>query len=309
MINTLLVNLVDKYLGKGVPHKEDYAYHCPKCKHHKPKLSINFTENTLGENKFQCWVCGFKGRSLIHLFKKVGLFSKIKDDLLPLLKVHSGYTSDVKEINHDVELPKEYKTLYLDTSIYSKHVNKYLKKRGVTTEDIIKYNIGYCETGLYKDMVIVPSYDEYGKLNFWVGRSIKDNAFIKHGKPECSQDIIFNELLINWDLPIFLCEGVFDAIAIKRNAIPLLGKNISDALMMKIITSNVRKIIIVLDMDAIDKALKYCDMFMSYGIDVYYIKLESKDPSEMGFEEFTKLLPSIKVLNSSELLKEKINKI
>jgi hypothetical protein len=41
-----------------------------------------------------------------------------------------------------------------------------------------------------------------------------------------SRDIIGFELFINWNVPIILCEGVFDAIAIKRNAIPLLGKTI-----------------------------------------------------------------------------------
>ncbi len=34
------------------------------------------------------------------------------------------------------------------------------------------------------------------------------------------------EIFINWNSPIIRCEGMFDAISIKRNAIPLLGKNI-----------------------------------------------------------------------------------
>jgi hypothetical protein len=41
------------------------------------------------------------------------------------------------------------------------------------------------------------------------------------------KNIIGFENMINWNVPIVLCEGAFDAIAIKRNAIPLFGKNIS----------------------------------------------------------------------------------
>ena len=42
----------------------------------------------------------------------------------------------------------------------------------------------------------------------------------KYKNPDVSRDIIPFELFINWDLPIILCEGLFDAIAIKsRNLI------------------------------------------------------------------------------------------
>ena len=57
--------------------------------------------------------------------------------------------------------------------------------------------------------------------------------------------------MINWNVPIVLCEGAFDAISIKRNAIPLFGKNISKKLMQKLVTSEVKKVYLALDKDAI----------------------------------------------------------
>ena len=48
-------------------------------------------------------------------------------------------------------------------------------------------------------------------------------------------------MFINWSSPLVLCEGPFDAIAIKRNAIPLLGNNIQSKLMKKIVTSTIQK--------------------------------------------------------------------
>ncbi len=69
---------------------------------------------------------------------------------------------------------------------------------------------------------------------------------MKYKNPKVSKDIIGFDLFINWDLPIVLCEGVFDAIAIKRNAIPLFGKTIPKSLHKKIIEKKVRDIYICL---------------------------------------------------------------
>ena len=93
-------------------------------------------------------------------------------------------------------------------------------------------------------MVIIPSYDEKGELNYFSTRAFLMDAFQKFKNPPISRDIIPFDLYINWDLPIILCEGMFDAIAIRRNAIPLLGKNIQTKLMRKIIEKNVKEIYI-----------------------------------------------------------------
>jgi hypothetical protein len=138
-------------------------------------------------------------------------------------------------------------------------------------------------------MVIIPSYDAEGNLNYFTGRSFEKEPFIKYRNPEASRDIIPFELFINW-ITLNLCEGPFDAIAIKRNAIPLLGKNIQQNLMKKIVTSKVEKIYIALDTDAQKQALKFAEYFINEGKEVYFMDLEGKDPSEMGFNNFTKLI-------------------
>jgi DNA primase len=121
-----------------------------------------------------------------------------------------------------------------------------------------------------------------------------------------SRDIIPFELFINWNLPIILCEGPFDAIAIKRNAIPLFGKNIQPALMKKIVTSKVQKIYIALDNDAIEKALEFCELLLNEGKEVYLVELKGKDPSEMGFEHFTKLIQNTTPLTNYKLMEKKL---
>ena len=60
--------------------------------------------------------------------------------------------------------------------------------------------------------------------------------------------------------------------------------------MKKIVTSKVEKIYIALDTDAQKQALKFAEYFINEGKEVYFMDLEGKDPSEMGFENFTKLI-------------------
>ena len=60
------------------------------------------------------------------------------------------------------------------------------------------------------------------------------NSKFKYKNPPMSKDTVGFELFINWNEPIVLCEGVFDAIAIRNNAIPLLGKFLSKTLLKKI---------------------------------------------------------------------------
>jgi DNA primase len=155
-------------------------------------------------------------------------------------------------------------------------------------------------------MIVIPSYDNNGKLNYFTARSFEKDPYTKYRNPETSRDIIPFELFINWDLPIILCEGPFDAIAIKRNAIPLFGKNLQPNLMKKIVTSKVQKIYIALDTDAMKQALGFCEQLLDIGKEVYLVEMQGKDPSEMGFENFTKLIQTVSPLTQYNLMEKKL---
>jgi DNA primase len=307
MLNQSLIALVNSVLGTGKPtSRGNYAYQCPFCKHHKPKLEINFNENEKGENQWHCWACDKKGKKIYQILKSFPLSSDVIADLKSLTK--GGFIEKQITIEQKVELPKEFKLLtnITQTNIIGRHALSYLKSRNITEEDIIKYNIGYCDTGRYAKMVIIPSYDKNGILNFFTGRSFSKDSIIKYKNPEASRNVIPFELFINWEIPFILCEGPFDAIAIKRNAIPLLGKNIQSNLMKQIVKSSVEKIYIALDRDAQKQALTFCEKLMKEGKEVYLVDLNDKDPSEMGFENFTKLIQDTYPLTFSNLLEKKL---
>ena len=132
---------------------------------------------------------------------------------------------------------------------------------------------------------------------------------MKYKNPPVSRDTIPFEFYINWDSPLTLCEGVFDALAIKRNAIPLLGKTLPPSLMKKIVKSSVQKIYIALDKDAIKDALGFCEELLNEGKKVYLVELPDKDPSEMGFLSFTNLIQQTQKLTFSKLFEKKLQLI
>lgn len=306
MTNHLLVSLVDSVMGTGKPTSGDnYSYTCPFCNHHKPKLEINFRENSEGVNHWHCWVCNKKGKKLISLFKAVSAPDYKIQELKNYVKV--SYQEERRAVVDVLALPKEYTPLYnADTKeVKVRQALRYLKERNITSIDIKRYNLGYCGTGTYADMIIIPSYDENGSLNYFVGRNFGPTD-IKYKNPKTSKNIVGFDLLVNWNSPIILCEGAFDAIAIKRNAIPLLGKTLSEKLMKKIVSASVKQVYIALDNDALKQALEYCQTLLEHGKEVFLVDLQQKDPSEMGFEEFTRLLHTSTPLTFRRLLEKKL---
>jgi hypothetical protein len=171
---------------------------------------------------------------------------------------------------------------------------------------MVKYNIGYAEEGELAEMIIIPSYDSNGFLNYWVGRSFEESAYFKHKLSPTSKDIIGFEMFINWDMPVIICEGAFDAITIKRNAIPLFGKKANQQLYKKLLTVPCKEVYLALDRDALKDAMRYAKELMGYGKKVYLLDLEEKDPSDIGFKGMQRVLENAKPLTYSSFIQKKI---
>lgn len=304
MENIKLYTLVESVLGKGkINSNSNIAFFCPFCNHSKRKLEVN-----LSTQHFHCWVCNTRGRKLVTLFNKLQASRDKITRLYEILDTPQYYNN--KKSNQPtatVSLPKEFIPLWkINNTPDYRNAVFYLKKRGIGIHDILKYRIGYCESGEYKGKIIIPSFDATGNLNYFVGRAYYVDDTQKHKNPSASKDIIGFELFINWKLPIILCEGAFDAITIKRNAIPLFGKTISPTLKQKIVTEKVKDIYICLDQDARKQAIEFCDYFRANGSTVYFVDLKQKDPNEIGFPSILKNIEETPELNETELLKYKL---
>ena len=305
MSHNKLINLLNRVIGNsGIKLRKlnEYMYWSPFISHHKPKLQIN-----IKTQKWHCWVSNQGGHNLFQLFKKVNATNKQFTELRNNVGETSyKYPSDISKKEEKVELPKHYKPLWEDGySIQRKHALVYLYNRGITKDDIIKYSIGFCDEGLYNNRVIIPSYDVEGVLNYFIARDVYKSKF-KYRNPPISKDIIGFELFVNWEEPIILCEGAFDAIAIKRNAIPLFGKTILPKLNKMIYESKVSDIYIALDRDALSDSLKMMESFMNNGINVYLLEFKDKDPSELGFEPCLNLIRDANKADFMSLIKYKL---
>jgi DNA primase len=131
-----------------------------------------------------------------------------------------------------------------------------LKNRGITDDIIERYGMGFCDKGSHAGRIIVPSYDKNGELNYYIARSWDLNSRAKYKNPEAEKDkILFNERLIDWKKDIYIVEGVFDGFFL-LNSIPMLGKHMSELLFGELYSKAKKKIIIALDGDAYENALK-----------------------------------------------------
>tara|TARA_A100001015_G_C14978023_1_gene708185 strand:+ start:136 stop:1047 length:912 start_codon:yes stop_codon:yes gene_type:complete len=297
-----LLSILETVLGRSKKTSgNNVSFKCPCCSHYKFKLEVD-----LATQFWHCWVCNAKGRKLYSLFRRANASQVQIDDLNK--EVGSYIPKKITAGKTTVMLPNEFIPIINGNKNNPEFRNAlhYLKSRNITREDIIRYNIGYCETGEYSGMVIIPSYNKDGKLNFFTGRTYYKDATFKHKNPKVSKDIIGFELLINWSEPITIVEGAFDAIAVKRNAIPLFGKIVLDKLKQTIIQNNVKTIYIGLDADAKSKALEICQYFINNGITVYLIEMGTNDPSELGYNKFTEMYKQSSPLTGSNLLLQKM---
>jgi DNA primase len=303
----VIINTLDSTLGVGTSLKgNEQSHHCPFCHHHKKKLQIN-----LETQKWHCWVCDARGARITSLLKKL----KVDYKTIQIINDIYGdyeYTSNIEDYPEKLELPNQFKPLYKKPKsinpIYNQAIH-YLKRRGITMDEVFRYNIGYCENGLYGGRVIIPSYTEDGELNYFIARSFYEDNKMKYKNPPVSRNVVVFDNQINWNEPITLVEGVFDAFSVKRNAIPLLSKFLLTELKNKILNKGVKEINILLDSDAIDDSTKHTEFFQRNGIKVKNIIPEGKDAGEMGFDKVNELLKEAEETGWDDLVLTKLNNL
>ena len=106
MKEDLLKQLLESVLGRSKSARggDEAVFYCPSCNHHKKKLTFN-----LLSQKFQCWVCGYKGHRAYQLLKKT--------------KASTYQYSTLKEIDSHIILNKNLPNKQNQPSIYLKVYN------------------------------------------------------------------------------------------------------------------------------------------------------------------------------------------
>lgn len=258
--------ILKEVLGSSYQSKDELLFYCPFCKHHKKKLSVN-----LDKSVFKCWICDTKG-GVSYLVKRFGTIDDRHDWGLLNQEVDFSTIDSIfnqpEEKPTPVNLPSEYVCLAKHGLPHqAKEAISYLWSRGITKEQILYYKIGFCLTGKYKNRIIIPSFDNDGNCNYFIARSYTGDWF-SYKNPPASKNIIFNELLVDWDEPITLVEGVFDAFKI-GNSVPILGSTLKETTkLFKKIVETQSQIYIGLDKDALSKSFKIISLLLEYGLEV-----------------------------------------
>lgn len=296
-----ILTFLTEILGQHTQQKDEYLFSCPFCHHHKKKLSVN-----IFNNKWKCWVCNAHGARILSLLKRMSLPRQTIQKFKELMGETTTRKFQYDEPTNTIQLPVEYKPLWKPEKNYPYlHALTYLKNRGITTHDILRYRIGFCETGMYAGRIIVPSYDSNNQLNYFTARSFYEGN-MKYKNPPTSKNTIIFENMIDWDENVSICEGMFDAIALRQNAIPLMGKTLPRKLLLKFLEKKTKLINIILDKDAKNEAYDVASELISNGLTCKIVELDGKDPSEMGFIQSWNKINSAKILTEHTLF---INKL
>ena len=265
------LKLLKKALGRCWTNDEEHQFHCPKCNHHKLKLSVNIDKGV-----FKCWICDYSGTKISPLIRRFAPSYyadwRLLEGEIDLDKYDTIFADEVELPPQVIDLPENFQTLTgKKTRLKQKPLN-YLYSRGFTDTDILNWKIGFCNFGEYQDRVIVPSFDSEGNVNFFIARSYTDD-WMKYKNPKVSKDIIFNDLNVDWDNDVILVEGVFDAMKCK-NAIPLLGSTLREnSLLFQKICEKKPNVYLALDEDAKGKEFGIAKKLREYGIRTMSIKI------------------------------------
>ena len=295
------VKIVTDILGSYRKLGNEHLYHCPYCGHHKKKMSVNFVLNA-----FKCWVCDTRGKNIYRIVRKFGNYNQRQKflELQGRLDL-TEFDNLFKELNNEeeeqtVDLPKEFISLCNKRlPISSQRPLAYLKSRGISKRDIQLWKIGYCNEGRYGGRIIIPSFNNNGDCNYFIARSYVGHNR-KYLNPPCGRDIIFNELSVDWDEPIVLVEGVFDAIVAGENSIPILGSTLrKESKLFQALAINDAQVYMALDDDAQKKSNYMIQSMLKYDMEVFKINTSLiEDIGSITTQHFEELKKGAELIDS-----------
>lgn len=299
---TQQIKFIESIFGTGRlgADGKNFGVRCPICSPNdvnKRKLII-----LLPGCKTHCWTCGWKSYTLVPLIHKFGTKSqlqKYRDEFMPDdVKASTWFRSneedtEKKDEEQKLTLPSDFKLLTMSNTSDPdiKATWLYLKSRGITKKDAWYFKLGVSNEPRWRGRIIVPSFDQHGVLNYFIGRSIYDrDRRQKYDNPDKDKlPIIFNEINIDWSKRLVLCEGVFDLMKCGENAVPMLGSDLNEQskLFTQILVHNT-PVALALDGDMWNsKTPKISKKLQEYNIDVLLVDVrEIGDPGKMTKQQF-----------------------
>jgi hypothetical protein len=284
----------------------------------------------LEKNLYHCWLCDKKGTNVTSIVRKykpslvpesIKLFksnkSKKQDfDLFDIVNQLNYSSIDNLDIEKDiVDLPKDFQLLANNFNSVNPDIRdcfKYLIERGINKHKMWFLKVGVSNSYDFNRSIILPSFDENGKLNYYTARKIdasSSDAFKYKNASVKKKNIIFNELNIDWNIPLTIVEGPLDLLKTNDNATCLLGSSLTqDMLLFEKIVQNKTEINLALDKDVYSKTMFISSMLSEYDVKVNIVDTRSaEDVGDMTISEFEEHLKNAKTFYKEDKLLRKIS--
>jgi hypothetical protein len=307
---SLLKEIISTAFGriKDNRHGDQIQVNCPHCaklyNNYEPDYKYNLEIN-LSKRVYKCWKCEISGpiAKLLKYYTRKDVYNNYLENFDEVdYKIHYDEVED--EIYKEVILPKEYipfSKMDKDLPSHLEAYNYVKYTRNISDKIINELNIGFCEEGYYKNRILIPSYNKYNKLNYFITRTYTNDK-ISYLKPKINQDIIFNEHKLDWNSTVYVVEGVFDYISIPINTLCLLGKEFIPYIFEKVINHK-PSLVFILDSDAIKQTIKYINIFENMSLNnIKFVELPNKyDIDELRLKIGDNNLPQYILEHSKKL--------
>lgn len=295
---------------------------CPFCKSKKGKgysnrkLVIHTTQQMM-----HCWVCGYKSKNMLHILK---LFNpgRLKSYMENFLDSELLSAEQTKEYTKEViKLPEQFQLLAtadMSRPIIKEAMN-YLKARRLDSLS----NLWYWRFGIHlgrgklSRRIIAPSYDGYGNLNYYTARTYMRNTRVRrYENPNISrEDIVINELNIDWTKELTVVEGMFDMFKCNSNATAMMGSELNtDYKLFEKIAINKTPVLLAMDNDPTGeyKSQIIAKRLSEYDITVRlpdWTGFDHDDVGTMCSNEFNDFIGSAKIYTKDFSLRRRIQKL
>lgn len=269
---------------------------CPNCGS-RDHCSVNPERQ-----KWRCFKCGWSGHEPLKFVAKVEscTYAAAREIMLESALDHRQ-PEEIEKLASEEEAPKapetswksgmpdEYVACYDKASGKWNGIPVYLKQRGITKASCLAYRLGWCDTGKYARRIIIPVMTN-GVVTFQA-RATWETA--KHeAKYDTPPGAPLSKLLMGYDMmkpgaELWVVEGPFDAIACFQAgipAVPLTGKELSDAQRNLISNLKPSKVHVMLDPEA-DVQTRQVAAKISYVCSTDIVLLEGGDPNEISRED------------------------
>ena len=312
--------------------KNELQFKCLNPNHRDRNASSFYN---IDKHQFNCLGCSYSGSlfSLIMLVKSCSYeksveflkeYTKLSDDIsddvvlskMLSIKKKTKETSKLKEI----DLPLEFDN---DFNKCNKSISEYIIDREINPEIIKKYYIGYCNTGRYRNRLILPII-HFDKIVGFSARATWD----------CSHNTNIDErYLFESDSPVgkviwglfnnysrnnaIFVEGIFDALRLRQhglNAFSCLNNDITEFQIKLIATYFNDPIYIMPDNDVGGQNMIknfHKKIFNKFNIKVSFIN--TKDPDELDYisanDSFKNAINILDITNNTKFDETTINRL